>query len=827
MFFGRRYSQFCCGFAAVAMAGCTRPPPLPEFPSRPDPVSRILLDDRITARDIREIFRAVNRSGMLDALKPFIEEPDDLTLDAIAGLLTRRAYEDARLDRGLLALVRSRMAAGDFARFLSWAVEWRASPGFSSEREAFFSLISSEDLPRVARTAGTLLDTGWHATAVAATREAQAVALPKHALDLPGLAREWALFLALPEERSRLARTSASLWRYGGPSSLAASLGDARTQTEDRPFVGLALSLQSLARVEEDAAGKPSSELDSLLALTGWLDAPTNGLFLELQERLRDPRLASELATWLQPGLAGAASGFLGEGLAEAPGKRDWLALTTEDEAGAGARTRLFRRVLRALEAVLGPVLPEEPHRPHFTANLPLLVHAYSISEWVRHVARSSQPQWRELPEQGFAAAVWKLPLKAPALDLVLVEQHAPGRFRLVPARKAELARLSKALDSQIFVDTLDAVVQHEGFGSFAYAFPEVRGARPIRAELGDLVNECDRVRPLADVSPFWRAFFRLLAHPEEGGPLALGSWERPNLFVSLHRLAAGLPFSVWRSTLGWGLSVLGPEIQGEDTRRLILSFYDGHLRLREKAAGLLDTFGALAPLLRPPAPGLPPLLELYAGVVGHTAPRSMEWLHAGLAYVRESRLFSLGSEGRAVQPHTRAWLASGSPARLAAFLGAVPEGSAARLLLPLSELMGGSHPEGLLPLLSVAERTLRLAPDGAASALARWLADPPAWLADPGFVTSGERAWLRALMESQDLQLIHDIFLRHASRDRVRDFLGAMLDLARDGRLREAGTLLRQVRDERVQAIGGFLVEAEHGGQLALALEGMLALFR
>src|SRR5262245_47944121 len=118
--------------ALAFLIGCSQAPDIPGLSNNQPSGQAVLLHGDLKAKDLRTIFRQVNRNGRLDALKPYLETPSDAELEPLASLINRLFYRELDSPGGLVAALQG---AVDGRAFSGWREEARELVGEADYRE--------------------------------------------------------------------------------------------------------------------------------------------------------------------------------------------------------------------------------------------------------------------------------------------------------------------------------------------------------------------------------------------------------------------------------------------------------------------------------------------------------------------------------------------------------------------------------------------------------------------------------------------------------------------------------------------------------------------
>lgn len=783
------------------VVGCTKPPAMPRLPHRePLPIERTVLHETLTASDVRNLFRAVNVDGKLDALKPYLETPSDATLGELGDLATRYLYDDAQSETGVLALVKKRAEAKAFTALHETAAREAGNPEFPLIREALWRLVGLDDFPELVKRDLPLIepDVVRIARAVWSSGKSEYRESKEHGeiepLSLDELVADLDRFLSDEGRRAGLETFLRGLGAHDFATAALKALADARKDRGMEPFEGLGHGVHRLF-----TSGR---ELEKLLALARALDAPSAGLFAEAQRKIVTDNLGDQLAIFLRPNIAGGIVGLVGEATAKLPFK-------TYGERFIAIRT--------GIEQVTGPAHPDTA-TDYLIFNLPIYLHTYALEKWM--MAMGALPEnkalWDRITQpNGFTAEAWATEIKVPSVDVNLVRQQG-GNFALDDKAKNDL----KGLGLDRFADLLDDAVKGEGNGDFHYTFMPVQPRKSLREAFADAVRACDTVRPFAEPSSYVRLLLFRLTRKDQGSPLVLEQFETENLMDSLGHLLTFVGRGEWPTLKRFLFDdVKIGRLDGE-SRRILMSLYDD-AALKRKVETVLDNVQTLYELDRD-VRGLPSPFDIFLRLL-EALPRADKHAATMLAsYAADSGLLARDAD-RPAYPGAWRLLGRGpSLARLTYAASAVAPADRARVVSVGQQLLSQ---DGLTRHLDVVAKLAHEDGAGLAAALRR-LVEGDDTLSIPD-LSDAERAWIQRFVRNGDLARLVAFFKSHGSRRDVAALTEQLERLSRSGYLRDALNLLEQVHNERVQAIARTARAWDQSGELRQLLAAIRILTR
>jgi hypothetical protein len=820
----------------IFLSGCGERPPFPTWP-KPPPTGpeQVVLSDDLSVSDIRQIVRAVNGSGRLQSLQPWVDKISDDQLATLGELLQDFIYQDALSSGSVMDLLEKRIDQ-DFFSSLAVGLEYFFDPSGTPEvTELFKALIGHQKFPQIVDLNIHWLDPVW--AEMAKTRAARSVVAA--APDISS----GELFGPAPGTPGWVAELHMALHEKGTDAAVQ-SLASAFTDTH---FVGNTLRfLRTLDREQSSAedlfqsvqklASKPldgdpaRSQLSAFIAALNTLVGPSHGLFDEINELLKKPGISREIGNMLQPqkrDVDGPLSTVIsykplvprivaksiGRSLERSKSTNavtEWKKLFADSDSSDSLNTTIRLGV----EGITGAALPSD-HRGAAEFNLPIFINSFALTEWVKHVAQANAKAIERLRDTKPIAAVWDLKVDVPALKLSITGPD--GKF--LPHVRAKLAH---NLGGQSIQEILswEKSLAAKGSGDWQYEFG-TQSQVPFREALRLAVEHCDEVLVFSDISSVIRTALLYLTEPS--GPTGQSPIQQldshDNLLLSINTILAGLPQDA--------LELLSPVLNDSG------SFADSVKDLRslfererpgpttDEKTAVLDALETVivfaAGLSSPQASDTGPsrmarVLSLYSRWLKALGPEEIKGVGGLIQFVHSSRL--LESD-----------LSSGEtkflyPAVVERLLGS-DSGPAAMKQLALWE------PKEIFEL----ERGIRTSfsiPDGSeASALyLQWLRSLPprrteAWDGLLSLATSSnkgptaeEKLWIQRFVREKGMHRVWQFFGSNGSLTQLTGLVRELTRLVEQGSLEGPLDLFEQIRDDRIKRIARVFKKWYHTGQ-------------
>lgn len=816
---------YICGLAATL--GCAKAPPVPKLDRHgEDPVERIVLHAELKAGDYREIFRAVNRGGKLDGLKPYFEEPSDEKLDAIGGVLSRQLYEEALSRRGLVSILEQRIQKKTFSVWEEKAGRWKTEENFAVEKRALHSALRHEKLTELAKRDAGFLSQSWIplARAVHTAKEEYRDTKPWEpgkSVSTAEIFSDVKQFLQSPS-REELAPLLVKLKRFAFGGPLFEALYQMRESAEGTAFEGAARGMAAMLGSRDS-----QNKLERLMTLDITADAPTDGLFLAINEKfVKEPDFIHELAERFRPMAARSVAGFLKEILsakkAHAEGevyfdKAFWEAVPIRGDKNAPSAQfgELFAAIRAAIERVTGPAKPETADDA-FLHNLPIYTTAFALTKWCEQVVLDNRASaaWKAAPEKDFHQAIFQLPITLKE-DVEVDFLGAENPPRLTPAQ--ELG----ALGLTDFAALLQQVAGTQQFGKFQYLFSKP-GKQTFGEGLVSVVNRAHETRSISDTAAFVRALIFPLTRPAEGSAFTFKQFESPNLMDSLNRFLAVLPLEGWRNLkrqMFVDLKLGQLSDPTFDTRRLVLDLYPPGA-LKDRVATLLDHFPVIEDFDRS-AQGLPSAFEAYRNILGHMPLQSMNAVTSAFSFAGRGK-FLAGTEDKPQYPSLFKTFRNAEPvARTLYAFSVIGNENQEDFLRPVWKMLGNDG-NGLTSHLELLDSLVEKEPEGLEALLDRLLNKGGALIEWLEALTPAESEWVTEFLGSDDFPTLVSFLRDHGGRSSALQLVRELKNLSRNGYLAEAFHLLRQINNERMRRIGAVLAESQSSGQLLPLLHSL-----
>ena len=827
------------------LSGCTQAPPLPHF-SPPDAAGpdSLIFRESISARDIREIFRAINRDGKLDSLKRLIEEASDEKLESVGAILSRYLYKDALNEDGLASLLESHIQSQSFSSLRALIRKWRAQSTFPLEAETLRDLLSSKQFPEILSRDSGALDPDWLESVARAFERTgseyrETLPWPKpESIPTSAWLGDLRHFLSLPNAHSRVTELSELFDKEDFGTTLLKALSGLRERAQVPAFEGFGHGLGALLTTPSSKTDwKKPNELDLLARFARNLDSPSNGLFEVLEENLRKhPDTVRELAFLLRPGFVSSVADIMRETVLapqDGPlpqGKKYWFGISSEKGQPNQSFSDLFSVLREGIDRATKPI--ELSEAGSFPERLPVYLNAYALTKWVEAVVSEERDseEWKSAAETDFLRRLWQLPLRSKTATggfrLQMLEEITPGRFRLSERTKQELT----ALGLGEFAQTLSGVVALPGsggeFGSFLYDFRPVAPGTSLQDAFQAAVARCDAIRSFANLSAFFQVFAHGLTQPG-GSPFELKSLETPNLLDDVHRLLATVSLGNLRATerLLFDSAKIG-HLEAA-TRNLILGLFDSRPDLVRRVTFLLDSVQVVHEFDRP-VRGLPSPFELYHELLRLSRSGEIHSTAAMMSFLSDADFFETSENfSKAQYPAIYQWVKNGSGVgELLYGLSLIDPEDRVPLLRNVRDAFGTtSTGNGLSLHLQLADGLISRHSDGLLA-----LIDRARGFSFPKFplehLTELDLRWISRFGRSGGYSSLSDFLNGRSSKAQMLSFVRELKALSESGYLREALSILPLFRDDHIRRVGEVLILWDRSGELReflSALEDLL----
>lgn len=130
----------------LTLGSCTRPVGLRTLPEGPlSQASKLILDDDLSASDVKELLEALNEHGDLEGVAHYWRDPSEAELDAWGSWLTKFVLDSAGDPRGLIASVNRWVEQRRLSTLEIDMGAWSAAATFRDEREFLFATFLDQD----------------------------------------------------------------------------------------------------------------------------------------------------------------------------------------------------------------------------------------------------------------------------------------------------------------------------------------------------------------------------------------------------------------------------------------------------------------------------------------------------------------------------------------------------------------------------------------------------------------------------------------------------------------------------------------------------------
>ena len=835
--------------AVLFVAACSEPPPLPILPSHEKrAIERVILDDEITAKDIQDMFHALNQDGALRGVAPWFAKPATKEeqekqaeqLATIGRFLTRYIYETAHDRDGLMGLLTARIRDKSFSRSAEQNRLW-----CSGEQAGAFSELASAAMASphwvdvIERDIGFLspeLDTSLQELyedlerASVDVREVAQACQDEPPLDSQRIVQELAELMATPGLKGRWNSLAASLTDSSPVLGLLHAARAVNGKRQGHAFDGLSQGLNRLLTEPRDAkAGALPTQFDSLMDLILALNGPSEGIFKALHDGLStNTEYIHNLGTLVQPvttlpilpfmpvyvqSIQSFLFAQIGKG-GEFDGSM-WQALTKDpsEPQAQGAFLEFYSSALTAHETLYGT------HRDvgasdFLTFNLPLYLNNYTLAKWMRTVAQANRAVLEAVPADQLVNKLSTLKLHAPEFTFTVANGQNFERSALKEMEAFELQAFTSMLEKMSPV----------GLGGMNYVIPAADGT--VWELIRGAMTAIDQTRPYADGSALMRVALQRLVDkgPDGQSPSILENMESKNLLLSAHRQMAAMPAASFKNfskmlSGGGGLS--------EDHRNLILSFYQtSEPALQEKVTRILDALPVLQNLSAN-AKG-PSAFETYLELLQELGPREWKVLSESMVFVAESKLLTLkmGATGPVPRyPEFFRWFTQPKPSgllRMASQVEPARHRPVADFLQSVFEHRQGKTGSELH--WDFVTEVLQKSPRGFAALIDSLLFSQDSTGTVRKLLTPEERQWIVRFVGDgtfRELWPIVQSAIAQATHSTGRGaWLVQLKRMAADGTLKKTFAMLSLVQSDRMKAISAVLQEWESSGELVAFLE-------
>lgn len=798
------------------LLGCSQTPEIPSLPGqKTTSIEQIVLSDRITVKDVKSIFRALNQDGKLSSLKPWFETASDSELSALGNFATVHLYEENFQKSGLVSLLEARNQRRGFGLWKSSLEKWQNSPDFADEWAGIQDIYQHRRFSNFIEGDISLLDGEYHR--LLNRLKAESTAKFKSTVVFPSpvpvsdeaIARDLLRFVKDDALRLPLLELIPTLSQNAFAESVLLTLEKLfHTYKNSRPFEGFILG-HSL-RLDD-------KKFESLLTLLDTLNAPPEGLFQVASDNLNaNPGIGHELAKRLDPQIGKAAADFIVERLSSTEAnflqtRAFWLNLPRKETTlpPTPEFIKLFTYVQWGIE-----FLKNETQGPTFL-KFPVRLASLLVTEWFEHFAKSNSAFLQSLSEESFSKQFWNSKTSVAPLKLSLIQEPDPEK-------KNELSdRLAKDLgaipEMESFREDLKKALKDPEFGAKTYTFPAQTNL-PLSETLAKVATTVQKRIAIADPAPLFMGLLNYLAGKEKNSPLHVLE-KTENLLDTLLNTLQSMRYPQWIAfrSLVFEKMQLG-KLDATD-RTLVALLYEGHPKILARLNRILDNLQSLYDY-DTGLQNLPSSFEGCHALLRETRPDQIHGNSALLSFLARSAVFHHENgvysfpaivqtlkNGISLSEHLfRIALATpGDRDKLLSVAEKLEVSETLRALADISQ----ENPRHILSLLkALSEKGLELLPGEAA-------------------LTEGERNWLmRFFSKDGEHRTVEDFLRTHSSKKNLLQFVRELITLSANGGLSDALTHLSHIKNERIQRLALVLGELQKSGELSqlfTSLESLL----
>lgn len=517
---------FCFGLLLL-LAGCTKPPPIPELSSRePLPVERLALSDRIRGNDLRQIMGAINENNRLAAIAQLVDSASEGELDTVADLLSDYLYLDVGITNALPDLIQQRMQQSGFSSWQKATSHWKASGRIVPVAKFLKYLATLPEFRRCVEQDGALLSPRLAQTFNRLRQQSKVSFHPQFPFEKGSTSPELLLNDIEKLLQSDVAKEFEALaddWNTKGLGTpFFRALGYLRERfPNSSAFEGLArnLSRMLVTRNENDPILREKNQLELLFDLGAVLDEGS----VPLLRKLHDEQLVPTMTQAFREFATRAYGGWIRTALQKPEFNfafwKDFVRKNPQDPPRPNFR-KVFHVVLEQMEWLNGP--PRAENTPQtISANEYIYLNAFAMTKWLETTLQKNSP----LKE----GDLWTTPLKMEREQIDFIQQ---GKTALIFPQEADLAALGLGSFSRQMGISFDHRLNFKG-----YQFPiELDSATDTLSKaLPAVAKELDSVRNYGNQRDAVSALGNLMAR-SGGGATPL------NLMDSLNWVAGFLP---------------------------------------------------------------------------------------------------------------------------------------------------------------------------------------------------------------------------------------------------------------------------------------------
>lgn len=786
----------------VFLTGCSEPPPVPRLAShKPPSIDRILLDDKLTAKDIREILTALNDDGALQGFVSSFSALPDKTVEDLANLINRWGREDRRI----LGLLRSRVAVGSFSQWHGFLAKERDFEGAKARHELLWELLSDDSASRVFEQAHLFLDpaiaAGWNR----AKRQSDAsfVVLAKSKSVAPEILGEGLWRLIERDEYSDLTRPIlASLLKNAAYEDFYRGM---TRFTSPSSFEALRLGLGRMLAtglLPNQKITERSNQLDLLLYLAETTGNGTEKLFETFETGLKT--FSSAISGSTQNTLQRIVSRVLAERVrlhfSSKVERAHWVKLATQTPE-KDAVIEVYGEILKAWRPMVGEAGPSQQ------AGYRLAVHlnAYVTAKWLVAQMRAHGKALSELPEQRFGETVWSLPL-VPQEVVVDFAKSMGGGFVFPEAewmKEGMLSEVAVLVESYV-KGKVEAPLR------FSYQLALGTDKTTLSQALSEAMIRIDRRRKILSGEAVTELVLQYLTEPTLSSGMNIASFETDDTLTLLNTLLTKTKLERFRAIRRFLFVDLKLGTMDPDQESFVLELFGSNPEKMLQVKKILASLQSLVEFDTPIKPELASPFEAYHAVLTESSVARLSWVAEALTYLSRLRVAGVDAQNgprfaffyEGVQSealgrwlHTFSLLDNMEWERLRSAIFALDDGTEA---FDLAKRALSSHREGWVTSFSFLDKNPL----------------PPG-------LNLLEFDWLRSRIALGDHRVLFDAF-DGATRAQWREMVSELLKLERAKRLRHALQLMGLLRDEFFRDLSKILVEASDRGELEKALESL-----
>ncbi len=840
------------------LAGCGERPPFPKWQQQtPTATEQVVLSDRLSVQDLRQLARAVNGSGKLRSLQPWVESISDDQLSILGNLVYDFIYQDALSQGSAVDLLEKRvdeMFFDDMGIMLELMAMGKDTGGFFPVVK---TLIGHPKFPDVIDLNAHWLDLNW----------AQIGRLHKQRLEKMETEKEEEM--PDPDAAVQLVKTPllkgwvSELHQMLHANAVDKSLTDLSAQLQNTHFLGNSIyflqqkqktaadlngflaTLRTMAitpwkkegqkqQQQVKPAGAPNTEKTQLMVLLETLDklnGPTDGLFGKIHKVLDTSDVGRELGNMFQPLknsddnddnnlfkiaeyqpiVARVIHGYVRREITRGGNgsfNQDaafWRSVANDEPE---ARKTLYNTVLMGVQKVSGLALPSNSEGSA-KFNLPIYVNSYVISEYLRQYAKSAITAWEKIPEAKFADRFWSTSVEMKAFELTLTDASGVMTTAVQNDFKALIDDTSEALEKDM--RSWEETLKITNTKSWVFAAP-ARKRAVLADSLKEAVENTDKVLAFADISAVLRMAFFFATEPGSSGKSPLQELDG-NFLDKMNTQLAG--FS--KETLQLLSSLISnsgtlPQLIGD--LRIQFQMVLGE-DLGPRANEIWDSLQTLAELFSSKElekAGFNTAFVTYIQWLQTIGPESIPALGSTLGFVKSAKVFdSKINKGKAELLY---------PAMVERILGSDTQApsllSFAHWISPeIFELERGIRQSVSLPgnesAMGVYLDWLRALPPQKNDS---WDGIATLMNSASGGVKDEERLWISHFIRRKGLHRTWDFFGNNASWSQSSGLVQELVRLAEQGSLTAPLDLLESIRDDRIKRIARVIKKWYHSGQ-------------